>query len=289
MGGNKYTEPSPSTSSTPPSPQSASQLPLRILIAEDSPDNRILVQAYLKGGPYILTFAEDGQAAVDEFSHRPFDLVLMDIQMPVMDGLSAARAIRELERTRGNPATPIVALTAHAGQKDIQMSTEAGCDSHLSKPISKPKLVAAIEEYGRRTRLSSRAAEPIPIRMPDGLEEAASGYLSSRRAEIQELTKLLAAGDFERLSVMAHNRKGSGQSYGFSELTQLDRALEQSAQDADGRAVQGLLEQLGDYLQRVQLVPGCCSGPEISSEPEHKGHSAVVLNLAPASADILRV
>jgi len=286
LGGNKPTEPSAATSGAALDPWAESGRRLRILIAEDSPDNRILVQAYLKGGPYILTFAEDGQAALDEFCQRPFDLVLMDIQMPVMDGLSAARAIRELERTRGSPATPIIALTAHAGQKDIQMSTEAGCDSHLSKPISKPKLVAAIEEYGRRTGLSSRAAEPIHIPMPDGLEEAASEYLFSRRAEIQELTTLLAAGDFEGLRNMLHTRKGSDQSYGFSELTQLDRALEQSAQDADGRAVEGWLERLGDYLQRVELVPGCSNSPEISSQQAHKGHDAAVLNLTPASADI---
>jgi len=80
--------------------------------------------------------------------------------------------------------------------------------------------------------------------------------------------------------------KGSGQSYGFSELTRLGRALEDSAKSADARAVQGLLEQLGDYLQRVQLVPSCGSSAEIPSEPAHRGHGALGLNLAPASADI---
>ncbi len=234
--------------------QPARNHPIRILIAEDSADNRILVQAYLKGGPYILTFVDDGQAAVDEVTRRSFDLVLMDVQMPVMDGLTATRAIRELERERGNPATPIVALTAHAGQKDIEMSIVAGCDSHLSKPISKPKLVGAIEKFGRRHGFSALPAKPIPIRMPEGLIELLPQYLSDRREEIQALAKLLAVADFEGLRAVAHNLKGSGQSYGFSDLTRLGGLLEESAQGADARTTQGLLDQLGDYLKRVQLV-----------------------------------
>jgi CheY-like chemotaxis protein len=253
MGGPKNSEPPLPTAGVAPVQPDISQ-PLRILVAEDSPDNRVLVQAYVKGGPYILTFVEDGQAAVDEFSRRSFELVLMDIQMPVMDGLTAARALRELERQRGHPATPIIALTAHAGPADIEISLKAGCDSHLSKPISKAKLLAAIETYGRRTNTASQAAKPIPIHIPDGLEDLVPNYLASRREEIPELAKMLAAGDFERLRILAHNLKGTGQSYGFSDLTRLGRALEESAQNEDGHAVRGLLNQLGDYLDRVQLV-----------------------------------
>lgn len=88
--------------------------------------------------------------------------------------------------------------------------TRAGCDAHLSKPISKPKLLETIEKYGRLNRQSSPAAEPISIRMPVGLEELVPSYLTSRREEIPELVKLLAAADFERLSSLAHNLKGSG-------------------------------------------------------------------------------
>jgi PAS domain S-box-containing protein len=254
MGRSKNHEPVLPSSGSSPLEQADRDNPVRILVAEDSPDNRILVQAYLKGGAYDVTFVEDGQAAVEEFSIQSFDLVLMDVQMPVMDGLTATRTIREFERSRGNRATPIVALTAHASQRDTEMSVEAGCDSHLSKPISKSKLVATIEKYGRSSRLASLPAEPIPIRVPEGLEELVPPYLASRREEVRELKRLLAAGDFESLSGLAHNLKGSGESYGFSDLTRLGRALESSSKDADGAAVQGLLEQLDDYLSRVQLV-----------------------------------
>jgi CheY-like chemotaxis protein len=128
---------------------------LRILVAEDSPDNRLLVQLYLKGSSHALTFVEDGEAAVKQFRTGGFDLILMDIQMPVMDGLSATRAMRLVERECGLTSIPIVALTANARPEDMKASREAGCDAHLSKPISRQRLLAAIEEHGERARLAA--------------------------------------------------------------------------------------------------------------------------------------
>jgi CheY-like chemotaxis protein len=124
--------------------------PARLLVAEDSPDNRLLVQVYLQGSPYQLTFATDGKAAVDRFAASDFDLILMDVRMPVMDGLAATRAIRALERDRVAPSVPIIALTANASSQDIEMSRNAGCDAHLSKPSSKLGLLSAIEKCRRQ-------------------------------------------------------------------------------------------------------------------------------------------
>ena len=121
--------------------------PIRILVVEDSPDNRLLIQAYMKSTPHALTFAEDGQLALERFSIGQFDLILMDIQMPVMDGLAATRAIRAIEQQSGADSIPIVALTANARPQDNEMSRSAGCTAHLCKPISKQSLVSAIEAY----------------------------------------------------------------------------------------------------------------------------------------------
>jgi PAS domain S-box-containing protein len=119
----------------------------KILVVEDSEDNRFLLDAYLNRPPYQLTFLENGAQALEMFERQKFDLVLMDIQMPVMDGLEATRRMRELERQTGRAATPILALTANALVEDVERSHAAGCDTHLSKPISKEKLVAAIETF----------------------------------------------------------------------------------------------------------------------------------------------
>jgi signal transduction histidine kinase/CheY-like chemotaxis protein len=128
-------------------PAVAPQTGLRLLIAEDSIDNRLLLGAYLKGGAYAITFADDGKQAVDAFLAGQFDLILMDTQMPVMDGLAATSAIRAIEREQGRTRTAIVSLSANALKANIEATRKAGCDGHLAKPISKRTLIDAIEEY----------------------------------------------------------------------------------------------------------------------------------------------
>jgi len=118
--------------------------PLRILLAEDAPDNRFLIQAYLKKLPYQIDIAENGRIAIDKFKALRPDLVLMDVQMPDIDGLAATRVIRQWESAQGLPATPIIALTASVLQDDVRRSLAAGCDEHVSKPVKKPVLLAAI-------------------------------------------------------------------------------------------------------------------------------------------------
>ena len=114
---------------------------LRILLAEDSVDNQQLIAAYLKGSPHTLTMVSDGEQAVGEALEHRFDLVLMDLQMPVMDGYTATRAIRAWEHENGLDPMKIVALTAHALTGDEEKSLAAGCDAHLTKPIKKRALL----------------------------------------------------------------------------------------------------------------------------------------------------
>jgi CheY-like chemotaxis protein len=120
---------------------------LRLLLVDDSWENRMLIQAYLQEEPYQIDVAENGQISVEMFTTGRYDLVLMDIQMPVMDGLSATRAIRDWEGQNGFGPTPILAVTAHALKEDELKSRNAGCDAHLTKPIKKADLLAAIRAH----------------------------------------------------------------------------------------------------------------------------------------------
>jgi CheY-like chemotaxis protein len=122
---------------------------LRILLAEDSPDNRTLILAYLKQTAHTVEIAENGSIAVEKCKTQPFDIVLMDVQMPVMDGYAATKAIREWERTRGCTPRPIIALTAHARREDEENSRAAGCTAHLTKPIKKATLLGALTDYAK--------------------------------------------------------------------------------------------------------------------------------------------
>ncbi len=118
-----------------------------ILLVEDNEDNRLLVRAYLKRVPYEIDEAENGEIAVAKFKERRYSLVLMDVQMPIMDGHTATRAIRRWENEEGRPATPIIALTAHAIKEEMEKSKAAGCTTHLTKPIKKDTLLLALEPY----------------------------------------------------------------------------------------------------------------------------------------------
>jgi PAS domain S-box-containing protein len=132
--------------------------PLQILMADDSHDNRALIRAYLKKTPYRLIEAEDGQEAIDKFVAGNFDLVLMDIQMPNVDGYEATSAIRIWEVANSRRRTPIVALTASALEEAAHRTREAGCDAHVTKPVKKSTLLGAIRNAIERSQLDDNEA-----------------------------------------------------------------------------------------------------------------------------------
>ncbi len=234
-------------------PEAPAGKPLRILIAEDSCDNRLLLQAYLAGSDHVPAFVEEGRAAVEAFGRGGrFDLILMDMNMPVMDGLTATNRIRRTEAELGLDPVPIVALTANALSRHVQMSHDAGCTAHLSKPVSKQRLLRAIEEYGRRSPGLPAAA--IHIAAPPGIADLAPGYIARRKAEVGEMLSLLAAPDFARLARLAHDLKGTGGAYGFPELTSQGAAIEEAARQSDREALALRIGQLADYLSRIRIV-----------------------------------
>jgi CheY-like chemotaxis protein len=129
----------------------------RLLLVDDSADNRRLVQLYLRRLPYALETAADGQAGLELFTAGAYDLVLMDVHMPVLDGLAATRAIRAWEGAQGHPPTPVIALTASVMAEDVRQALAAGCDAHLAKPLKKAALLAAIDHHTARSEEAGQA------------------------------------------------------------------------------------------------------------------------------------
>ena len=140
------TQHTPSTSATN-MPESSR----RILVAEDSPDNQMLIQSYLRNTGYQLDIVEDGAQAVEKIKSNRYDVVLMDMQMPVMDGFAATEAIRQWEEDHHLTPIPIIALTALALKEEAARSLKAGCTIHMTKPIRKKTLLEILQHpFGKQ-------------------------------------------------------------------------------------------------------------------------------------------
>ncbi len=232
---------------------------LRILVAEDMPDNQLLFQAYLDGKAHSLIFAEDGQAAFEAYRSSRFDLIVMDTRMPVMDGLAATRAIREYEKRNGMAPTPILAVSADAHPADATRSLAAGCQEHLSKPVSAQELLAAIERHSR-----PRGAEPAPAdlrtpgdretRLREKIKKMAPGYLEDRERDLARTSTLMETGNFPEVRVIGHNMKGTGASFGFPEISHLGASLEAAADCGEPEAVRRTLHELSCLMANLRIA-----------------------------------
>ena len=136
------TDPAAPTAETAPEEQA----PLRVLLVEDNEINRKVISCILNMIQADLTWAENGLEGVNAFQRQSFDVVLMDLQMPVMDGYTATREIRAYESSRGQPRTPVIVVSANVRPEDLSASKAAGADNHLGKPVDVTALFAAMQE-----------------------------------------------------------------------------------------------------------------------------------------------
>ena len=131
---------------------------VRLLLADDHATNRKVVELILAQAAVELTMVEDGAQALEAYRAGEFDLVLMDMQMPVMDGLAATREIRLYEATMGLPRTPVIMLTANALAEHVKAAAEAGADLHLAKPFNAAQLLSVVFELPAAAAAEAAAA-----------------------------------------------------------------------------------------------------------------------------------
>jgi PAS domain S-box-containing protein len=231
---------------------------LRILLVEDSPDNRTITLAYLEDTPYRIDIAENGAVAYEKFIAGAYDLVLMDRQMPVMDGLTATRTIRAWEAANRRLPTPIIALTAAALKGDREKCMAAGCTAYLTKPIKQDVLLQAIQEHsavapspadgecGSDAAILVHATRKSADRMPDFLKNCGRNVISMLDA--------LDRADFETIEFLGHGMRGAGGMFGFQAITDIGAALELAGGRSDADASHRWVGELSRYLDRVEIV-----------------------------------
>jgi two-component system, sensor histidine kinase and response regulator len=238
---------------------------IRLLLVEDSATNRLLVERHLEGAPCVVEVAVNGAQAVEMFKSGRYDLVLMDLQMPVMDGYTAVRAIRAWEAEQERSTTPVVAITAHALTEQLDKAIEAGFTSYLTKPIQRRTLVELIESYARGQVLATPGEaldaldtlhpEAIPtVRVDPQLMDLIPVFLQAMKDHLGTMESAHRDRNWERLRITGHSIKGSAGGYGFDEIGEMGRQIEDAAVRQDSEAVLSGIRRLKAYLRVVRYV-----------------------------------
>ena len=242
------------------STQMARKLSLRVLLADDSEDNVFLIQSFLRGSGCSIDVAQNGAIALQKIRSGHYDVVLMDLQMPVIDGFAATERIRGWERENGAAPTPIVALTAYALPKEIERGRRAGCTAHLTKPVSRKALLEMLERYRRPTGTrweDGTTPKRIEVTVDPGkidprLEAIRPAYLQARRTDIQAVLTALDNFDYETIRTVGHKMRGSGTGYGFPEITAVGQRLELAAEDRNPQLIRERVDELSRYLDALE-------------------------------------
>ncbi|HXG90574.1 MAG TPA: response regulator [Vicinamibacterales bacterium] len=210
--------------------------PLRILVVDDSPELSLLVRTFLRDLPWELDFVDNGERAVDQANAEQYDVVLMDIDLPGLDGATAAHAIRSADLARGASPTPIIAMTA------------------FDPP---PPHADTFAEFGESAETAAAVDEPDPdIVTIDDPEIAplVPEFLENRRADVVQWRAALARGQYGGIQSAAHKLKGTGRGYGFTALSRIGGALEHAAHHQDRDQIGSLIDELDAYLSRVKVI-----------------------------------
>lgn len=245
---------------------------VQILVAEDSPINQAVIKRMLKRLGYNVEVADNGQQVLTRFLERPYDLILMDCEMPEMDGYEATKLIRQHELSERLPRTPIIALTAYALPEHRERTREAGMDDHVTKPVTLDTLrhslqhwvqklaespnhnnhqtlthiSAAIDESSAQAAIDERILGSLRKVLGDGVETVIEQFINYAPQQLKTLQNALREQDSEALRQKAHQFKGESVQIGALHLGELCKKLEVLAKDKT-------LQELPDLIQRIEV------------------------------------
>jgi signal transduction histidine kinase/CheY-like chemotaxis protein len=232
----------------------------RILLAEDNPGNRMLVKAFLKGGQFEIDEAENGAIAVNKFTTRKYDIVLMDMYMPVVDGYEATAAIRKWEKENNVTRTPVIALTAAAMSGDMERSLDAGCDFHVTKPVSKSVLLNLLESLLKGRPEEAPASKPYDVAAelsdPELFAEVSQLFLDEMDRLMVTIDAAFAESDFKKLGDYVHSLKGSAAMVGAKPIAALCKEVEAAIKSASMEEIKRGLAELHLEQPRAHEVFG---------------------------------
>jgi signal transduction histidine kinase/CheY-like chemotaxis protein/HPt (histidine-containing phosphotransfer) domain-containing protein len=249
-----------------------------ILIAEDHPVNQLLLRGFLEHLGFQVEVVGDGAAAILAASLGRYVALLIDWQMPIVDGLTAIRQIREQERDSARSRLPIIAITAHALQGDREVCLAAGADDYLAKPIRLEPLATALKRWiadekrrGPNTINESALLDLVQAGGPGLLREVSGIYLEDAPVRLLQMRQALAIGDTRELARHAHAVKGSSAAVSAGRMHMLAGDLEARARAGEVDAAARLLDELERELTPVAQA---LDSAVIRMDPAPKGAGA---------------
>jgi PAS domain S-box-containing protein len=228
--------------------------PLKVLVVDDDEFNRLVFRRMLPSPPLTLTMAVNGRAALDAARSDWPDVVLLDLEMPVMDGYEAAGRLRKMQGQAHKPLR-IIAISSNDDTRSIERALNSGCDDYLVKPAARETLWAVLagSERTPASRREEDAHEKDPVNLDADLRATLPDFLRSRREALDDLPHALAAGDREKFRRLAHKLAGSFALYGFKWAGAQCRALQDAAAQGEAADLARRVSALRTHLDSVEI------------------------------------
>lgn len=233
-----------------------------VLVVEDTAENQKLIKKYLKDEPLRVLFAHNGRQALDVLARRRVSLVLLDMEMPILNGYET---VRELRTHYDANMLPVIALTAHEGEESRSRCLAFGCNDFLSKPFKKTRLIELLRQTlyhqappaGQAATLpqieSFQPNEEFTAWVDEDILDLIPDYLNDRRQDVRSILDSIQSENYAKAQTLGHNMKGSGSAYGFGEISAIGKSIENAARQCDSPTLSQLCSQLEDYLHKVQV------------------------------------
>lgn len=254
--------PQPEAAGQPEAPATAGSEPLpalSVLVADDDEYNIVVLKSLLPSPPLTVRTAVNGCAALELAEEQRPDVIFLDVQMPIMGGLEAARAIRAMQQQRGDAPSFMAAFSAHDDEATRRQCLEAGFDLYLSKPASREEVFAVLRREDP-SEAPPAAAPAIPppgegrVWVEPGLMHLMPEFLSSRRQLAEALVAAAEQGDRDTIRVTAHKLAGSLAMYGFKDASRASLEVERAAADGNLAELRARCGALVDLIASVEPV-----------------------------------
>jgi len=248
--------------------------PIHILMAEDIASNQKVMKLYLKDTPITMDIAENGKIAVEKYKNNAYNVILMDIEMPEMDGFTATRAIRKWEEENNKTETPVIALTAHAFDEQMKKCFDAGCNGFLPKPVKKKEVLAILGKLFKEKTSDDDVATPeeikkkdaekissedlstnikIKVRINADLQELMPDLFKEINEEIENINSALENDDFGLINRLGHGFKGAAATYGLEDLSKIFLEIENGSKSRNKETIIDNIGRVTDYIANVEI------------------------------------